>query len=57
MAYHYGIALFFCRSDSRDFLAVPKPFRKVFLDEFYSSLLAGHFGARKVCSLLSGHVW
>ena len=26
------------------------------MDEFHFVLLAGHFGAKKVCSLLSGHV-
>ena len=25
--------------------------------EFYSSILAGHFGDKKMCSLLSGRVW
>ena len=27
------------------------------LTEFHSSMLAGHFGAKKIFSLLSEHVW
>ena len=40
-----------------DSLVIPKLYRYVFLDEFHSSLLACHFGARKVCPLFSGRIW
>ena len=40
-----------------DFLVVPRSFHKVLLPEFHSSMLVGHFGAKKMCSLLSEHAW
>ena len=39
------------------FVGYPKIMKINLLEKFHSSLLASHFGARKVCFLFSGCIW
>ena len=54
---HHWVDFLFHRSDSWVLLAIPKQYRQVLLNEFHSYFLNYHFGAKKVCFLLSGHIW
>ena len=55
VASRHGLDLVFCRLGHCDLLLVPRSCLGV--SEFHSSMLAGHFGAKKMCSLLSEYVW
>ena len=53
----HGLDSVFCKLSHCDLLVVPRSCCLVLLTEFHSSMLAGHFGAKKICSLLSKCVW
>ena len=57
VASRHGVDLVFHRLGYSDLLVIPRSCCWVLLTEFHFSVLAGHFGAKKMCSLLSECIW